>query len=107
MAVASFSCVAMPQEAPVNPAEKQLSDAPADTENQPACVICGAEVSSSRNRMMGTDQADDRRGQLSIEFFGSAGHTEGSGEGVVVAVLELLRHDVHANLICIDKCDRQ
>jgi len=57
--------------------------------------------------MMGTDQADDRRGQLSIEFFGSAGHTEGSGEGVVVAVLELLRHDVHANLICIDKCDRQ
>ena len=54
---------------------------------------------------MGADEADDGRGQLGIEVLGSAGDAEWRGESIIVAVFELLRHNVHSDLICIDKCD--
>jgi hypothetical protein len=56
---------------------------------------------------MGADEADDCRGQLGVQIFGSAGDAEWGGESIIVAVFELLRHNVHPNLICIDKRDRE
>jgi hypothetical protein len=56
---------------------------------------------------VGTDKADDSGGQLGVEFLGSAGYAEGGGESVIVAVFELLRQNIHPNLICINKRDRQ
>jgi hypothetical protein len=56
---------------------------------------------------MGTDEADDCRGQLDVEILGSAGDAELGGESVIVAVFELLRHNVHPNLICLDQRDSE
>ena len=54
---------------------------------------------------MGADEADDCRGQLGVEVFGGAGDAEWGGESVIVAVFELLRHNVHPNLIGINQRD--
>jgi hypothetical protein len=56
---------------------------------------------------MRTDKAYDGLRQLGVEVFGCAGHAEGGGESVIVAVFELLRHNVHPYLIFIEKRDRQ
>jgi hypothetical protein len=56
---------------------------------------------------MGTDKADNGRGQFSVEVLGSAGHAEWGGESVIVAVFEFLWHNVHPYLIFIEKRHRQ
>jgi hypothetical protein len=56
---------------------------------------------------MAGDIAHHRRWQLRIEFFGGSSHTQGCDQSIVIAVGELLRHNVDAELVGFDQGDGQ
>ena len=53
------------------------------------------------------DKTDQRCGQIPIEFFCCSRHGQGRRQCKVLAILELLRDDVHANLVIVDVGDGQ
>ena len=54
---------------------------------------------------MRTDKVDQRRGQVVVKLVRRSGHGERRRQRSVLAILELLRDDVYANLIIFDVGD--